>query len=377
MSIDNKAAFACNVKLVKKSVRWTHLCDVNRNNDRFCTMGLIGRSSAMLEIFEQIRKVAQQDITVMLLGETGTGKEVIARIIHRTSPRKKNPFEAINCAAIPENLFESELFGHEKGSFTGALKTHQGVFEKAHMGTLFLDEIAEMHPNSQARLLRVIQERRFGRVGGSKPIDVDVRLISASNRNMDEMIATGLFRTDLYYRLMVYPIYLQPLRNRRDDIPLLCEYFIRQHTQATDDPVSIERSALDILMGHDWPGNVRELENTIQYALVSAEKGRVRTQNLPPKFAVSKTSENNDAFPYPSKRQEPAKEPGYTYPPAHQDENVPSMEEIEKQAITEALRVSGGNVSLAARYLGLGRTTVYRKMSAYGLNEVSLNNKGV
>ena len=330
---------------------------------RYGFESLLGETDGMIDVFEQIRKVACQDVSVMILGETGTGKEVIARTLHQLSGRAGHSYKPINCAAIPDSLFDSELFGYEKGAFTGAMDTRRGLFEKAHKGTLFLDEIAEMVLPCQSRMLRVLQERSVRRVGGGN-IDVDVRIISASNRDMEQMVEDGSFRRDLYYRLMVYPIRIPPLRERLQDIPLLCEYFIRKYSHNHTDPVVVESSVIDWMMEQTWLGNVRELENTIQFALVSSEGSPIRLENLPPWATGRRYGSTSSPEIASIQQHRNSKE----IPVNQSQPKAMSLEEMEKQAIREALQDAEGNVSAAARRLGLGRTTMYRKMSTYGMH---------
>ncbi len=234
--------------------------------------GIVGRSAAMQEVYELIEKVSNSRATVLIRGESGTGKEMVAKAIHYSGNRAKAPFIAVSCAALPETLMESELFGHEKNAFTGANTQKPGRFELAHGGTLFLDEIAEVTPAVQVKLLRVLQERQFERLGGTKTIEVDVRLIAATNKDLEQMVQKGAFREDLYYRLQVIQIYLPPLRERKDDIPLLVEHFLQKYNEENDKHIqAVAPDAMDLLMKYHWPGNVRELENAIERAVVLAD----------------------------------------------------------------------------------------------------------
>jgi DNA-binding NtrC family response regulator len=317
--------------------------------ERYGLESIVGSSAAMRRVYDQIRKVLQSDITVFVSGESGTGKELVARAIHHGSLRSDEPFIDVNCAAIPEGLQESELFGHEKGAFTGAHAGHPGKFEQAAGGTIFLDEVGEMSPSAQARLLRVLQERCLQRVGGTKTIELDVRVISASNRDLESMVADGSFRQDLYYRLVVFPIELPALRARREDIPLLVDHFIVKHSRDAGNPVSgVTPAALEALQAYDWPGNVRELENIVHRSLLLTEGPELELDDLPPLLGTP---------------------PGET-----DDEGAPisvalSLEELEKKAIVRALESHGGNLSDVARQLGIGRSTLYRKLEQYGLRE--------
>jgi Nif-specific regulatory protein len=311
---------------------------------------IIGSSAAMRRVYEQIEKVSDSDITVFISGESGTGKELVAKAIHYGSLRSDEPFIDVNCAAIPEGLQESELFGHEKGAFTGALATHPGKFEQAAGGTVFLDEIGEMSPSAQARLLRVLQERCLQRVGGTKTIDLDVRVISASNRDLESMVADGSFRQDLFYRLVVFPIDLPPLRYRREDIPLLVDHFIDKHGSDAGKRLSgVEPAAMEALKAHTWPGNVRELENVIHRSLLLADGSVIELDDLPSGLGSGTASPTEESSAPISVAM--------------------SLDELEQAAIQKALKRHGGNLSDVARQLGIGRSTLYRKLEQYGLRE--------
>ncbi|MEI7768644.1 MAG: sigma-54 dependent transcriptional regulator [Chloroflexales bacterium] len=240
---------------------------------------LIGRSGPMQRVYKLIGRVAASDATVMISGETGTGKELVAQVLHRSSLRHEGPFVAVNCAALPESLLESELFGHEKGAFTGALAQRKGRFEQAHRGTFFLDEISEISPATQKKLLRVLQERTFERVGGNTSVKVDVRVITATNRDMLQVVSAGTFREDLYYRLNVVNIHMPPLRDRADDLPLLIDHFLRKH-RVGGRSARLSESAMEQIRGYDWPGNVRQLENTIERAVVLAQGSLISPEHL-------------------------------------------------------------------------------------------------
>jgi DNA-binding NtrC family response regulator len=315
--------------------------------DRYHMRNMVGSSAAMRRVYDQIEKVLESDITVFLSGESGTGKELAAKAIHYGSLRSDAPFVDVNCAAIPEGLQESELFGHEKGAFTGAVATHPGKFEQADGGTILLDEVGEMSPSAQARLLRVLQERNLQRVGGTKKIDLDVRVVSASNRDLEQLVSDGVFRQDLYYRLVVFPIELPPLRDRREDIPALVEHFLVKYAGDAGKRVTrVDSKALERLSSYDWPGNVRELENVIHRSLLVAEGPDLGTDDLPPNLTDSD---------------------GASLPPVIVGGELASLEEMEKEAIRRALEHFDGNLSDAARQLGIGRSTLYRKLEQYGL----------
>jgi len=318
--------------------------------DRYQVKNIIGSSAAMRLVYDQIEKVSCSDITVFVSGESGTGKELVARAIHSGSLRSDEPFIDVNCAAIPEGLQESELFGHEKGAFTGALATHPGKFEQAAGGTIFLDEVGEMSPSAQARLLRVLQERCLQRVGGTKTIELDVRVISASNRDLESMVADGGFRQDLYYRLVVFPIELPPLRQRSEDVPMLVGHFIEKYARDAGKRVrGVSPAAMEALKTHDWPGNVRELENIIHRSLLITDGPAIGIGDLPVGLgAVSATTTAESSAPISV---------------------AMSLDELEKAAIEKALKRHGGNLSDVARQLGIGRSTLYRKLDQYGLRD--------
>ena len=305
--------------------------------------GIVGRSDALRSVMEIARQVAPSEATVLITGESGTGKELLARALHELSDRRTGPMIRVNCAAIPETLFESELFGHEKGAFTGAANRKPGRFELADGGTLFLDEVAEMSPASQVKLLRVLQEGEFERVGGTKTVSVDVRLVAATNRDLERDVAERKFREDLFYRLNVIPIHLPSLRERREDIPLLASHFCRVYSDKNrKDLRGITDEALDALSAHRWPGNVRELENTIERAVVLCRDDRVGLHNLPPQLQP----EGGGA----------AKKLVFTI-------GTP-LRDIEQLAIEETLKYTGGDKKLAARLLGIAARTIYRKLES-------------
>ncbi|RMG95032.1 MAG: sigma-54-dependent Fis family transcriptional regulator [Deltaproteobacteria bacterium] len=305
---------------------------------------MVGASAPMQRLQVFLERVAQTQATVLLLGESGTGKELAANLIHALSPRSSGPFVAINCAAIPENLLESELFGHERGAFTGAVAQHDGVFARAHGGTLFLDEIGEMSLATQARMLRVLETRRFTRVGGTEEIEVDVRLVAATHRDLRKMVAEGRFREDLLYRLSVIQTRLPPLRERVEDIPELVRYFADELGESMGRRIlAISPEALEILQRYRWPGNVRELRNVVERALVLGDGPTLEADDLPPEL--------HKAAP--------------TVPPtaaAAATHLVRPLAELERDAIAAALEATGGNKARAAALLGIDRTTLYRKL---------------
>ena len=307
---------------------------------------LVGNSTRMQRVYSLVKRAAESDITVLIRGESGTGKELVARSLHFNGLRKKGPFLAINCAAIPEALIESELFGHEQGAFTGATKQKIGTFEYASGGTILLDEIGDMSPVLQAKLLRILQDRKIRRVGGTTSIPVDVRVIVATNKNLETAISEGEFREDLYYRITAFPIIIPPLRERREDIPLLAKHFLEKHREKTDKSISgFSTAALELLLQYDWPGNVRELENAIERAILLETEKVLQADNLPLPF-----------LPVVASRRGPLA-----------SKTTLSLTEVERQALLHALEVSSNNVTRAARSLGIDRATLYRKLKKYGL----------
>lgn len=349
---------------------------------------IIGTSAGMQKVFRAVSKVAHSSISTYIHGESGTGKELIARAIHRSSPREKEPFVTINCAAIPHNLLESELFGHERGAFTGASSMRKGCFERAHGGTIFLDEIGELDLSVQGKLLRVLQEGSFSRVGGNREIKVDVRVICATHRNLEEWVADGRFRQDLYYRLAVYTLPLPPLRERVDDIPLLIQSFLNKYKHEAGKAVEgFTPEAMQSLLNYAWPGNVRELENVVRSAMVVSDAPRIPGEALParllkeatPSFSMkpAQASLSNGSFEpgvssfhsVQSVEAEPSSV-GVSHLVGSSGEIIP-LAELEKQAILHALTVTEGNMELAAVKLKIGRATLYRRLASY--EDVSLS----
>jgi transcriptional regulator with PAS, ATPase and Fis domain len=302
--------------------------------------GLISRNPKMKSLFEMIDKVASTSSTVLIIGETGSGKELVARSIHNKSARRDQAFIAINCAALSETLLESELFGHERGAFTGAFSRKHGLFEVAHRGTIFLDEIIEMSPMVQTKLLRVLETRSFRRVGGTEPVKVDVRLLVASQEDLRGAVIKGSFRNDLYYRLCTITVNIPPLRERKDDIPELVEHFLDRLASAHDKPRSkVSGEVLNIFSGYDWPGNVRELENVVERAFVLSANGVIAVDDLPAKFRAMERIKTV--------------------------EGLPSLEEIKKRHVLTVLKTVEGNKTRAARILGVDRKTLYRMMRSW------------
>jgi DNA-binding NtrC family response regulator len=307
---------------------------------------LVGQSEPLQRIRTIIQTAAGSEATVLIQGESGTGKEIIANAIHAQSKRSRGPLVKMNCAAVPETLLESELFGHEKGAFTGADRRRIGRFEQADGGTLFLDEICEMQPRLQAKFLRALQEREVERLGSSTPIPVDVRIIAATNRDLEKALEEGVLREDLYYRLNVILLQVPPLRERMDDVPILAMHFLRKYAAREGAPTAgIADDALELLLSYAWPGNVRELENAIERGVVLGHGEKLRPQDLPPQVH----RRGDDQHPLV---------------PAHL-----TLEEMEKLAIAQALRLTGGNKSEAAERLGIHRTSLYDKMRRYGITD--------
>ena len=318
---------------------------------------LVGNSPQMQEIFSVIRQVAPTSATVLITGESGTGKELAARALHQLSPRRDGPFVAINCAAMPETLIESELFGHEKGAFTGAIERRRGCFELAHSGTLLLDEIGEMPLATQAKLLRVLEERRIRRLGGAREIEVDVRVLAASNRRLQDEVRAGRFREDLYFRLQVFEIRMPPLRERPGDLPLLCESIIRDLNQRHQCHVGgLSPAALDALRAHAWPGNVRELRNALERAVILAGSGLLEPRHF---LALSPQT------------REPA--PAASAPGASAAEVcIPigtTVDEAERALIEATLRHTNNNRTRAAAILGISQKTLFNKLREYGASQ--------
>ncbi|HEX6135816.1 MAG TPA: sigma-54 dependent transcriptional regulator [Longimicrobiales bacterium] len=307
----------------------------------------VGRNRAFTDVVKLAEMVAPTDSTVLITGESGTGKEIIARYIHRLSEREGGPFISVNCGALPENLLESELFGHVKGSFTGAVKDKDGLLVAARGGTFFLDEVAEMSPALQVKLLRALQEREIVPVGATQPVEIDVRIIAATNRDLDQEIRRGTFRSDLYYRLNVIALHLPPLRDRADDIALLAEYFLRRMGEQTGHELRLGDETLAALQRYDWPGNVRELENALERAAILTKSAEIPLDALPARIV------------------EPAPAPLISERPAAN----PTLELVERAYILWVLQAEGGNKARAAEVLGIDPSTLYRKLNRYETSE--------
>ncbi len=308
---------------------------------------LIGKSKIMQDVYKLIDKVTRSDVNVLIIGESGTGKELAARSIHNYSPRKDGPFVAINCASIPDSLLESELFGHEKGSFTGAIDKRKGRFELAHNGSIFFDEISDMSPTCQAKILRIIEDRRFEPVGSEKTIEVNDRLIAASNKDLRKSVAEKKFREDLYHRLNEITIHLPPLRDRREDIPSLIDYFIKEFSKRGGKKIKgISDVALNYLMKYHWPGNVRELKNVIKRAIVLTESDIIWLEHLhgEREFEIGA--------------------------PVHEEEKLLSLEDNEKRYIERVLINTKWNKTRASKILSISRPRLDRKIKEYGIHEI-------
>jgi DNA-binding NtrC family response regulator len=322
--------------------------------NRYAFRNIISKSPRMHAVFELIANVAQTNTTVLIEGETGTGKEQVALAIHHASQLRTGPMIAVNCAALPETLLESELFGHEKGAFTSAVGKRVGRFELANGGTIFLDEVGDIPPAMQAKLLRVLQERRFERVGGTESIEVDVRVIGATNRSLQKLVQEGKFREDLYYRLNVVKIDLPPLRERREDIPLLAAYFAGKYARAGEAPKRIPPQAMDVLLSYSWPGNIRELENAIERACVTSPNGSLLVENFPP-----------DVLQPPAPKLPLSVDLHRPLP----DLLRQILADIEQEYIRKALEQTRGNVSQCAHLCGISRRSLSAKLGEYQINK--------
>jgi Nif-specific regulatory protein len=314
--------------------------------NRFRITNIVGNSNKMRDVFQMISQVCRSNATVLIRGESGTGKELTANAIHYNSLRAKNPFVKVNCAALPSNLIESELFGHEKGAFTGAIRQKRGKFELANKGTIFLDEIGSVGSDVQVKLLRVLQEREFERVGGYETIKVDVRIIAATNKNLEKAVEEESFRSDLYYRLNVFPIYMPPLRERKTDILLLADYFLEKYTKENQKDIRrFSTPAIDMLVQYHWPGNVRELENCIERAVLLCEEGVIHSYHLPP---TVQTAEESDTLPGRSLED--------------------AVANIEREMVIDALKTTRGNMAKAAQLLKTTERKFAYKTRKYGVD---------
>ncbi|MBY0523179.1 MAG: sigma-54 dependent transcriptional regulator [Gemmataceae bacterium] len=325
-------------------------------HDRFSFHNIISKNPRMHAVFELINNVADTAATVLIEGSTGTGKEQIARAIHQASWRRTGPLIAVNCAALPETLLESELFGHEKGSFTSAAKQRAGRFELAHTGTIFLDEIGDVPASMQAKLLRVLQERKFERVGGTESVEVDVRVIAATNRSLRRMVKQGKFREDLYYRLNVVKIDLPPLRERTEDIPILARHFTEKYVRPGETAKQISPEAMQVLLNHDWPGNVRELENAVERACVTSRDNTILAENLPPELTAPPVPKAPFAIDLERPLPELLRQ---------------TVSMVEQQYIRKALKKAHGNVGRCARICGLSRRSMTTKLADYKIDRMA------
>ena len=316
---------------------------------KYSIENIIGSSDRMQEVFESIHRVSPSKATVLLRGESGTGKELVAKAVHYMSPRSKGSFIKFNCASIPEGLLESELFGHEKGSFTGAVAARKGKFELANKGTIFLDEIGDLPLMLQPKILRVLQEREFERVGSEKTMKVDVRIIAATSRNLETLAAQGKFREDLYFRLNVIPLFLPPLSEREEDIPILIDFFLQKFNKENNRSVVLDKGALQVFLNYNWPGNVRELENTIERLVIMSGSDKVTASSLPVNLSIrrAKGSANSESL-------------------------TANVEEIEKENIVNALEKTGWIQAKAARLLGITPRQIGYKIKKYGIEEKAL-----
>jgi len=338
--------------LIEKALEFYQLREENlalkeRLGSRFDFSRIMGKGRKMQELFDFLAQVAPSEATVLILGESGTGKELVANAIHHNSPRTQQPFVKVACAALPETLLESELFGHEKGAFTGAIARREGRFQAAHRGTVFLDEVGEMSPTIQTKLLRVLQEREFEPLGSSRTVKVDVRLIAATNKDLSKEIKEGRFREDLFYRLNVIPIHLPPLRDRKEDIPILANHFLSLYSEKNKKDIKeISPKALDLLIRYDWPGNIRELENCLERAVIVARGELIAPVDLPPSIQNLPAGKEDAEILFPA---------GI------------NLQEAEKALILKTLEDAGGNRSRAAEILGINRRTLQMKLKEYGM----------
>jgi len=329
---------------------------------------LVGRSAAMQNVYKSIGRVAPQDVTVLILGESGTGKELVARAIYQHSRRAREPLLTINCAAIPETLLESELFGHEKGSFTGADRRRIGKFEQASGGTIFLDEVGDMSPATQAKLLRLLQEQRFERVGGNETIQTDVRIIAATNQELASLVANGRFRQDLFYRLNVFTVHVPPLRQHMEDLPLLVDHFLAQANRELGKDVDrVSPRAMRLLTAHQWPGNVRELESTIRYAMVHATSHVLTADCMPDSLRQAASPAETPLAPARTSTLDVAQCVGHLLDAKQPDAYDKVIAAVDRVVLSEVLKRTRGNQVEAAKLLGISRNTLRAKLHELGL----------
>jgi len=338
-----------NIAQVKETVERALAQSIEKPNNRHprreaAAPELIGRTAGMLEVYKQIARAADSSVPVLVTGESGTGKELVARAIHANSTRNVRPFVAINCGAIPDTLLESELFGHTRGAFTGAVSDAKGLFEQAHGGTIFLDEIGEMPAALQVKLLRTLEDGEVRPIGASRPVRADARVIAATNADLEQAIAEQRFRQDLYYRLSVVVIRIPPLRERRTDIPLLVERFLQNANDHAGRRIELSEESLTALTAHDWPGNVRELENTIERLVLFSRGSRVEVTDLPPGLSHDSTTLEGRLFT-----------------------DLPALDELERRYLMHVLEAVGGNRTRAAAVMGIDRRTLYRMADRFGV----------
>jgi DNA-binding NtrC family response regulator len=344
-NVQEVIATARRALVVATQIQPTDTGNLKELTTRHAPSAFIGHSRQMIEMYMEIARVADYRSTVLIIGESGTGKELVARAIHNNGPRVSRPFIPVNCGALTETLLEAELFGHTRGSFTGAIADKKGLFEEAEGGTIFLDEIAETSQALQIKLLRALQEGEVRRVGSTRATKIDVRVIAATNRDLESEVKAGRFREDLYYRLSVITLYVPPLRDRREDIPLLTRYFLRHLCQETGKRLTVSEEALKLLMNYDWSGNVRELENTIEHAVLHSRGKIITEEDLPARLRVMKKSDDS--------------------PESSIFDQLPSLEEMERRYLLYVLEAVGGNRTRAAEILQIDRRTLYRMAERY------------
>jgi len=346
-------AYSLGKKVEEERISWESekkflTFELKRIYENIKVEGIVGRSKRIMEVLELVHRVAPTSATVLLMGESGVGKELIAKAIHFLSPRAEKPFVAINCAAIPENLLEAELFGYEKGAFTGAYSPKKGKFELANGGTLFLDEIGDMPLSLQTKLLRVLQEKEVERIGGTKPLKVDVRIIAATNKDLKKLVEEGKFREDLYYRLNVVPIYIPPLRERKEDIPVLVKHFLDQFSKEYGKELEISNDVMEAFMEYDWPGNVRELRNVVERMVILDRDGILTWEDLPSEVKKAKREERREAQRIAAN-------------------GITPIREVEKRLIEEALKRNDYIIKRAAKELGMTPRQLSYRIKKYGI----------
>jgi DNA-binding NtrC family response regulator len=347
-----------------------HIRDMEKDMESaFAYKNIVGESQAIKNVFTQIEQVKHSNVNVYINGESGTGKELVARAIHFSGPEENRPFIDINCSALAESLLETEMFGHEKGAFTGATGTHRGKLELADGGTLFFDEIADMSLKLQVKLLRFLEEKSFERVGGTKKIKVNVRVVSATNKDLLKEVEKGNFREDLYYRLVVFTIHVPPLRERKNDIPLLCGYLLNKFKDELNKEIThISPAAMDILDHYSWPGNVRQLQNVILQSMLMSQTGTIEVEHLPKEI---KNAQKESSVAAEGESASSVKEDVYVGGSENDPDrsNTISLNDGEKQTLLSALKMTNWNISEASNLLEISRTTFYRKLKKHGLSQ--------